>query len=729
MTVLSYPGFVEGQILTRDDLNGLREYLRDRDRSLARLVGFGIGAGLVGEVRSDGLHVSTGLAIDQAGEALLLLTEQVLALPPVADDVPHEPGDVPFADLVDDGPGGFSVVLVRTDAAHPAPACDEDGCSGHSELHDTGVDLLVVPGRLRPGGLSDFADEKLLTAVPLTLTPTGGVSGSSVALRDLVLERVGALLPPATRAKLAGTVIATGDKNAVAAAKAAFLNEVLFAALDLLRVKALLARPPFLEAVRPGVVLGWLRPDGAGWTWDCTYRHDWSPQTGVTLALFGGSCGDPALPWVQRLQSIIDTFVPPTVPDDGKPPVVKPPPFVCRKAKHFFHDDCGIKAYPPVELDPRWTRYWVDLPRPGEDRFVVPTPVLGDEVYHPETPDPVDYGVIDLVGLLGTVAATVTDQLVDLALAAKVTTPNVQMLTAAQATALPGFRFDGVATPADTIVLVTSSGGRVVATGRVPIAQSLKDVGTQLPAVTATANRAADVATSALGQFGVLSQDVHDLRTGFESLDQKFVLADVFEQAEAGRQTWQAAVDGRFAGLGDSIEQSVKAQVASHTLAVSTQLPTLVAQTFEVYQQQVKDATELVSTLAGRNEVALKQLDQLNGRIDVLYRGARSVVGVQDKAVSDQLTDVLKAMRDGVSGAVAPERRDVVEAHLVAVDRGLERLAAVTASGGSALTDSPETLTAVVDALAAGLAETGLPKASLRTVTQQVAALRRTLGG
>lgn len=715
MTVLSYPGFVEGQILTRDDLNGLRDYLRDRDSTLGRVVGFGIAGGLVGEVRTDGLHIGAGLAVDQAGQALMLPADQTLPLPPQPDEIPHGDGEVPYGDLVDPAAGGFSVVLVATDTTQAAQPCNEDGCGGHSEVHTTGVDLLVVPGRLIPYG-TDFSQEELLNAVPLTVTDTGGVSGSVVGLRDQILARVGDLLPQLTRQKLAELTIA-GDKNAVAVAKAAFVNEVLFATLDLLRFQALMDRAVFLDADRPGVVLGWVHAAGGGWAWDCSYRHVWEPQTGVALALFGDTCGDPALPWLQRLQALIDTFVPPTIPDDDKPPVVVDPPFICRGYRKFVHVDCGVRVYPPVELPPDWWKKWTVVPDWGDNPLKIPQPVDPVDVYRIDTPDPVDYGVIDLVGVLGSRATDTRGMLVDLVGSSGVTQPGVEILSASQARDLPGFAFDGMAGPADTIVLIANDAGRVVGTGRVAHGQSVKNLGTQLPAAVNAAAEASQQAATALQRYDGVAGNVTELQTKFADLGNTYVTRSAFE-----------GVERQLGGLDSLVQQKVEVQVAAYSSQVNTQLPNLVGAAFATYQDQVKETSELARNLAGQNEVAMKQLQQLNGRIDVLYSGGRGL-GTKELAVSDSLTSVFRAMRESVAATAPPDRRGVVEARLAGVDQGLERLGAVTAAGGSPLIDSPETLTGVVDSLAAGLAEAGAPQASIRALTTQINALRRALEG
>jgi hypothetical protein len=690
MTVLKYPGFVEGQILRRDDLNGLRDYLADRDRTLARAVGFGIAGGLVGEVTTAGLRITAGLAIDQPGEVLMLPADQTLPLPPTADEVKP-----PF-DFVDAGVQGFTVVLVRTDVSEATVPCTETGCSGHSVMHDTGVDLLVVPGRLVPYG-TDFAQETLLTAVPLSRTATGGVSGSFVTLRDQVLGRIGSFLPQATRQRLA-TMTVAGDKNAVALAKAAFLNEVLFAALDLLRFKALVDRNVFLVTQTPGVALGWVHPAGGGWAWDCAYRHAWDPQVGIALALFGGTCGDPSLPWVQRLVSIIDTFEPPTIPDDTQPPIIVDPPFICRHHVKWIHDDCMLKKYPPLVVAPDWFDRWKIIPDWPDRGLRITKPTLAEEVYGDGVTDPVELGLIDLVSLLGSDAVTTQGLLTNVIQESGVTQAGVDILTADQARNTPGFTFDGMAGPADRVVLIKSAAGRVVGTGRVPLTQSVKDLGVQLPLTIGKADVASAQAQEAIGKFDVLKGTVD----GFSNT---FVTKTAFEQAALANTNFQTSILNQLNGMNVVVKDQVAVEVAQYKAEIAIQLPNLVADSFGSIAEQVQ---------------------KVNGRVDTLFARPK-VSGIQDVAVAENLTAVLTGLRATVAEAAPPDKQAEVERHLKEVDLNLARIDALTTAGGSVLADSPEALTNVVDSLVAGLKAAGAPASSVNAVTKRATELRKTL--
>jgi hypothetical protein len=488
-----------------------------------------------------------------------------------------------------------------------------------------------------------------------------------------------------------------GDKNAVALAKAAFLNEVLFAALDLLRFKALMDRNVYLETQTPGVALGWLHPAGGEWAWDCAYRHAWDPQVGVALALFGGTCGDPALPWVQRLVSIIDTFQPPTIPPDDKPPIIVDPPFICRHHKFFIHIDCNFKKFPPLVLEPTWPEKFRKLPDWG-DPIEFLRPVRPEDVYEVDRPDPVDFGVIDLVSVLGSDAATTQGLLEDVITKSGVTKPGVDVLPQAEALNLPGFTFDGLAGPADRIVLIKNNANRVIGTGRVPLAQSMKDLGVQLPEVVGKADVATAQAKEAIGKFETLNGKVDDLGT-------TFVTKAVFQQAELDRTDFQTNITKQLAGVPTTVKDQVAMQIATFKVELATQLPPLVSESFGSIQEQ---------------------LAKVNGRVDSLFTRTK-VGGLQDAAVSENLSAVLRGLRQSVTETATPDKRDQVDVHLREVDLNLARIDALTKAGGSPLADNPEVLAGVIDSLVEGLKAAGAPATSLTNVTKQAKALRKTL--
>jgi hypothetical protein len=281
-----------------------------------------------------------------------------------------------------------------------------------------------------------------------------------------------------------------------------------------------------------------------------------------------------------------------------------------------------------------------------------------------------------------------------------VTEAGVDILTADQARNTPGFTFDGVAGPADRVVLIKSSGGRVIGTGRVPLTQTMKDLGVQLPVAVSKADTASAQATEAIGKYD-------DLNGKVDTFGNTFVTKDAFGQAELERTDFQANISRQLAGVNTSLKDEVAVQMATYKSQLSTQLPALVTESFGTFQSQIEKITV---------------------RVDSLFTRPR-VVGGPNIAVTENLNGVLNGLRDTVAATAPPDRLEEVETHLKEVDLGLARIDALTAAGGSVLTDNPEALTGVVDSLVAGLKAAGAPAASLNAITKQAAALHKALNG
>jgi hypothetical protein len=700
MTLLSYPEFVEGQTLTREELNDLRDHLIGRDRTLGRTVGFGIAGGLIGRLQGGTLHIVPGLAIDQTGEALLLPTEQQIPVPPGRD-----------ADTFDfvTGTDGFTVVLVHTDVPGQRTPCTETGCQGHALPHTTGADLRIVRGRLT-SAKPDFENEELLTgtppntppATPLTLTPNGAVVGDFAMLRNRITGRIGTRLRPALLAKLSAMTLATTDLPAVQAYKAGFLNQVLFAALDLLRFEALVSEDVLRDTHTPGVALGWLHQTGGTWVWDCGYRHQWEPPIGLTQALFGGSCADPGLPWLQRLESLIDTFTLPPMPkpDDDPVKLEKKDLFICKYWNKRGHADCNVIPYPRESLRPDWKRTWTDR-TVGTVPPVYYLATLDYELYDVFPPDSVDVGVIDVGCTFGRKATEVQAALVELVADAGLT-PSVDLVTLDKLNTVPGFAHSGVLGAADKMVLIQDGKGKVVGTGRVAIGESQRQLGTALPLATQQAAAALQATSDVRGQV-----DAHDktIATQHKTLED-------LQAFQTNATEWQTGVNLQLSGVPTQIETHTVRQIANFQQEFSGQLGEFVAQT--------------VRTLTDKVSVTAEQVQNVAGRVDVLI-GTRAKVADREVAVNAGLLEVLRTVRAAVEEVTPDDRRDAVRTTLAAADDGLTRMAAAGEAGGSVLADSPQTLAAVVDSLVAALRAAGVRGTALRTLNTRNRALRRAL--
>jgi hypothetical protein len=113
MTDNQYPVYADGQTLTATELNTTTSFLKRRDDLLGRAIGFGVNCGLGGTIVGTGTQVAitTGLAVDQAGEVLAVPKNLVTALQPS--------NPAPSYDFIDGAVDGYSIVLEATETAPP----------------------------------------------------------------------------------------------------------------------------------------------------------------------------------------------------------------------------------------------------------------------------------------------------------------------------------------------------------------------------------------------------------------------------------------------------------------------------------------------------------------------------------------------------------------------------------------------------------------------------------
>jgi hypothetical protein len=507
-----YPVYVSGQTLTAPELNALRDFLHARDRIVGRLVGFGVNAGLGAAVSGTAVTVVPGLAVDQTGEPLLLAAPLSITLPPAADTTTY--------DFVDAGKGGFSLVIEATDVTEPTPDCGQANCAGHAELHTKAATVRAVAGRVT-GTRLDFADEPLLRdEKPIRLLPdstpdTSPGHSSFNGLRDEIATRLmnqGApVIDPARIAKLQGTGLATADTAGIKGYKCGWLNMVLFATVDLLRVLALLAVTADRPTSRPGVVLGWLSQTDQQWVFDCAFRHDWEPPRGLTDAVFGGTCVDPAKQYRDELEAVIDGYNPPVLIPVGDPL----PPKGCPKGSIKYGKFCIPVAYPPKQIPEKWANPWIEKTVKPLGPLVNPVVDVGWKepwkVYQTGNPTFFEDGVLGATDLLGydKDKATAAAQT---AIAAAGGVQSVHVLAVGDA--LPaGYAPDGVFAVSDQLVLTVDSTNKVVATGKVPAVVATRAVAGALPAAQEAVTQAKAVAEDLRQVAGGLQGKVEGLTT------------------------------------------------------------------------------------------------------------------------------------------------------------------------------------------------------------------------
>ncbi len=527
MTANQYPFFESGQTLTAADLNMVREFQHARDRLVGRMTGFGVNCGLGGSVSGTTLTIEPGLAVDQQGEPLVLPAAQTIILPPEAM--------TPSYDFVDTAPGGFSVVLEATDVSEAVPDCGESDCAGHATVHTVDVALRTVAGRVT-GTRMDFSDDALLEAEPIRLALDSTPVNSYTALRDAVADRLTngtePLVDAALIAQLKATSIAAADSPGVKGYKSGWLNMVLFATLDLLRARALLRLGCDRATTRPGVVLGWVHQVGTDWQFECGYRHAWEPPRGLTEAIFGGTCGDPASLLQDELEALLAGFAPPDPVPQGE---VKPPVF-CPKGSILVHGKCVNIFVPPVKLPPKWADSWKLNPLdpiwypPFEPKWKQPW-----TIYEVDGWDFFGDGVIGATDYLGHPADTVKMKLAEF-IKGRGGLPVIDVVDAVDADLEDkGYRPSGGFSPSDTIVLTQDDNGKVIATGRIPAVRTTRNVGAQLPAAVTAVTEAKATATELRGLTTTVVTRIDTAEANFSGLKQDFsTLQGEFQSYKGG---------------------------------------------------------------------------------------------------------------------------------------------------------------------------------------------------
>lgn len=727
MTELCYPVFEEGQTLTRDDLNGLREFFDERARQVGRAVGFGVSCGLDGRIDNasgPGLTVDAGVAIDQVGEVLLLEEGVRIPLPPLADP------DFEF-DFVAGGEG-FTPVLVKHEVETPAPDCDEEGCEAHAATTCRSANVVIVAGRLDDPRF-DFASEPLLTdSAPLAANPT---AAQFSALRNAITTRLHDRISADAEAKLADHAIAGSDLEAVRNHKAAFLNQVLFAALDLLRCEALMDVACERTATQPGVALGWVHQAAGTWRWDCEWRHAWEPPPGLSIALTGGACDDACRLHRRRIEGLIATFELPIVPgpsDDPKPGDGGDSYEPCgktRKKNNVYEnvlafEHCRVFVAPPVFIVPDWYERWkipVPLFPPGVD----PTPPW--EVYGISEPDWLGEGLMNLAESYGRKADAVAPALADAMQKAGVTQPSVQVLTASEAERLPGFSPAAAASPADTVVLVADTRGKVTTTGHVPSQIGMRDAAVGVGAATATANQA-------LG----MAQEIEATVAGNAALLAEYGgQLDAFKGEIDGLSRFRVEAGKVLDGLDGLVTAKANEVLATYQGTVGPMLDNAILEAVETiegrFSRNLEEHTEnvvaplreQVAEIGARAETSGAFAEKANARIDqVLVR--RGVGGpVVGRTVADpDVVGFLRTMRGAVEATATPRRRARVETALAEGDEALERLEAAAAGEALPATEARLAVTGVLDAFASALGAAGASRRQIDELRARVEHLR-----
>lgn len=703
-----FPVFVDGQTLTHSELNDLRDFLDSQDHVLGRLIGFGVNCGLDVTIDGGSYVVSPGLAIDQLGRPIMV--EEELRLP--LDSARSE------FDWLTPG-SGRTLVLRLEETIEEAPECDEEGCTRHASLRIRTPILELADGCLPPSGFTIDGSE-LAGVNPLTVTKSSRPSstGTQLAGRLIqVLSRRG--FSDARLTRVADAAVNQRDIPGAAAWKAAFLNRLYFAVLELLRCEALMSVACFRPTETPGVALGC---DSNG-RWDCNRRHAWEPPTGLSLSLLGADCDDPCRLHRLRIEAMIDGFVMPPLPepDDDPNPGGGGPYIIChRPVAHGWHhirddyirliDPCIHWEVPPVVI-PDY-RFKFDFDR---EIFVdLSTEVLDIYDVYGGDIDPIEAGTIGIGLGLGTNPAEASI-LMERAIQAEAGTDfpvNILVVSEAEASRLPGYQPDVEAGITDTIVLVEDARGKVAATGRVPVNDTLNVVGPTLDATSAEAAAAVATAGRAESLIGDVQDSVATIGSRTEALD-SIINGAV---GEPGLIERFGSVESQIRTFGSSVTQGhLDAAVEKAVGDIETRLSG-----FEV---EIQDKLVEQQTVF-RDEMAVRW-DRNDTRIDtVLLESKLAGAPGGRRAFDNELLGAFRALSGSLEGQLGDQPEPEAIRAIREVERSIGRMEAVAEAGGDIVATRGTDVVAALEGLAVATRAAGVPARELTELNRTIARLR-----
>lgn len=737
-----YPGFEPGQTLTAEDLEVLRDFLDEQDRITRRMIGFGIVCGLEGAIDGTEVVISPGLAIDQEGDGALVETEVRKST--------ASPDEETF-DFIDTAPGGFTPVLVIEDIEQPAPECDEEGCEGHATLWCREVRIALVEGRLVVDP-NAFATDPLLDKEPVTVSATGAVHGAFTGLRNAITSRwtsAGISLSEDAKSIFGDLSIQSSDLVGIKAYKAAFLNQVLFATLDLLRCMSLHKAACLRTEGDRAVALGWVEKSGATLTWDCRYRHHFQPNSGLVSALLGGRCDDPCELYRDRLEALILNFRVPTVPKEEDPPSTTPPSkgdyHWCRPTSkwtkdYWIHIDCDRWKVPPKHVPEEWRDiYGIDPERvivDKQDWWTDPPPdpwlLYGDPPL-----DLTEAGTLTLIPSLGkdveSAGGIITEVLDEAGMS-----PDVRIIDQGEIGGVAGFSYEATISMGDTVVLVADDLGKVVATGRIANARTVRGAEAGIADAVGKADGAVATAGEAIG-----------LASGFDSrIGQAESTLGALEGFRDETVAWRSGVEPKIEGLDQAIDLAVKQALPG----IQMELQGFVNQVIGAEQERwlveaggmmdgkLNEATRTFEQRAGMVEeraafvegqvgLAIEQGGQVGDRIDDLYKFSVVEGGrAKQQAANRQLVDVLTTMRRSIAVGAKGEAAEAVGAELAKADEALAVLGASAGAGEPVVEAAPTELGAVIESLVAAAGKSGVPKSQMKRLERDAGTLMELLG-
>jgi hypothetical protein len=673
-----YPDFQEGQVLTHNDLNQLRNFLYTKTSFYGRaLIGFGVACGLDGSIASNNLALTAGFALGQGGRELVVDTA-----PPPFNNVGTIALDTTVYPFIDTTPGGRTAILRATETIQAAGgACTPAGCTTHTEIHCQGAEIVFVAGRLDLGSILSRSVFTLSPLVPSGASPPAGFT----ALKTALYNELNGLVSDDTRNLL--NALTLDGPPGIDLMKVGVLNEVLYTLWDYWQCMQAQALPCGGYTGPPAVALGWLSQSGTTWSWDCRYRHHFQLALPLYRGIRGYRCQDLCARYLDHIRVLIQDFTPPAIPPEGTTGTEPGSDLHICDLSEIRYGRCGD-----------WSgRYWTDErpwrydpsggrgPFPPEPDGGDPIPWMIDDTWeivkNVQELDPILAGVVTSRAVLGTRGSRAEEVLKE-AISAVGIEPAVTVLPIEDfgSDALKDVKPVLMAAASDSIYLFTNATGTVVSMGVLPTSKSLG----QVSAVRETAIAARNVAERIASEFVTMESTVTGL-TG-----------DVGEMHETVR------------GL-----ENVGHDVAeARTLAMSHERELVLLR---------RDATHLGDRIDGVS----RRFDALAVRAGGGGPSPERVVAV-NAAIYETLETMGNAIRTASTRRAAPRVREAL-AEVAPQLKVLKR----ESVGGVSLTEAePEALSAVFEGMTMAIEATGLDTESeeFRALARSVDALKGAMG-
>ncbi len=756
-----YPEFKEGQVLSHNDLNLLRDFLYSRSTAHARLFfGFGAACGLSGSLTGDTIRISPGFAYGQGGRELVLEAEATKAASSLAATTL-----VSYTGI--SGSDGYTPILRAVAAADTAEAaggeCDEDGCATHTEIRTLSAEIVWARGKLTltgPLAHAIFA----LTALPTTVS-----SADFNARKTALATHLTGILDAGTLDILRGysleSASAAAGRNLI---RIGIVNEVLYTAWAYFRCQAELAlsclgvpaADPLADG-RPGVALGWVHQVGSAWTWDAAFRHEFQLSRALYLAVNGGGT-NLCQRFLDHIRVILqEVAIPVPPPTGGTSPPTGPEIDIC-KVREWKRGRCG----PWWGKDPRERLPYdvdvIDPSRPRGPRGPYPPEDLGwgtlviDEILDV---DILNVGLVRTTPFINTNGPAAKVNLVQ-EISKLGVEPKVDVLPVNELSTTTGFQANLVVSAGDRIVLGVNGSGAVVSMGSVPTQRGLADVAA-VPGMAAEARTKAELAISRVEGLMPLQGDVTRLEQQFANVQVEWrdfklnlpreevldlagqLVIDVgrlAERAETFGRTLdrlQTSIDSRFSKL-ESTSNGKIDRLRAHVNTVDTEIKGMVRENrHRVERQRVvvermdKEATLSHGRIEEIGRMTGKRIDQFGSRMDTQAIAIRTGMTMQDaaraRATNESLVGALDALAAAAKTAATGAQRKRVDKLLARSEEHFDALRVGTTSTLTLTETAPFAVLGALAGIVGAMEASGVAGAALADMKAAVAGVERSL--